>query len=178
MFITQICFTLINASGINNLHSNDDSEKFTFFNGVGVAMILMMQLSYELQTKKISAKILLFISGMSMYMLLMMYTADLTTEMTTGPGLHPVNNFDDVIKGDYKVLVKASTGQYEEMKNAVPGSAKHKVYLDQIKDNSKYLVSGQQQAIEMMNEDDKMLFFYTPTARFITDELKFLSTQG
>ena len=141
-------------------------------------MILMMQLSYELQTKKISSKILLFISGMSMYMLLMMYTADLTTEMTTGPGLHPVNNFDDVIKGDYKVLVKASTGQFEEMKNAVPGSAKHKVYLDQIKDNKKYQVSGQQQAIEMMNEDDKMLFFYTPTARFITDELKFLSTQG
>ena len=138
----------------------------------------MMQLSYELQTVKISAKTLLFISGMSMYLLFMMYTADLTTEMTTGPGLHPVRNFDDVIKGGYKVIVKAYTGQSEEMKNAIPGSAKHKVYHNQIKDNPKYLVSGQAQAMEMMDEDDKMLFFYTQTARFITDELKFLNTQG
>ena len=121
---------------------------------------------------------MLLVSGMSMYLLFMMYTADLTTEMTTGPGLHPVRNFDDAIKGEYKVIVKEATGQSGEMKNAIPGSAKHKVYHDQMKGNPEAFVKGLEEAIPMMNEDAKMLFFYTQTARFITDELKFLSTQG
>ena len=138
----------------------------------------MMQLSYPIKTAKISAKILLLASGISMYLLFMVYSADLTTEMTTGPGLHPVRNFDDVIKGNYKVIVKEATGQSEEMKNAIPGTAKHKYYHNQMKGNSKAIVKGQDDAIKMMNEDDKTLFFYTLTARFITDELKFINTQG
>ena len=138
----------------------------------------MMQLSYPIKAVKISAKILLLVSGISMYLLFMYYSADLTTEMTTGPGLHPVRNFDDVIKGNYKVIVKEATGQSEEMKNAIPGTAKHKYYHDQMKGNSKAIVKGQDDAIKMMNEDDKTLFFYTLTARFITDELKFINTQG
>ena len=138
----------------------------------------MMQLSYPIKTAKISAKILLLASGISMYLLFMVYSADLTTEMTTGPGLHPVRNFDDVIKGNYKVIVKEATGQSEEMKNAIPGTAKHKFYHNQMKDNPKAIVKGQDDAIKMMNEDDKTLFFYTLTARFITDELKYINTPG
>ena len=137
----------------------------------------MMQLSYPIKTAKISAKILLLASGISMYLLFMVYSADLTTEMTTGPGLHPVRNFDDVIKGNYKVIVKEATGQSEEMKNAIPGTAKHKYYHNQMKGNSKAIVKGQDDAIKMMNEDDKTLFFYTLTARFITDELKFMNAE-
>ena len=32
------------------------------------------------------------------------YTGDITAEMTSGPGPHPVKNFDDVIKYDYEVI--------------------------------------------------------------------------
>ena len=163
---------------MNYLHDSNDQEEFTFINGIGVSALLLMQLSYPIQTTKISAKTLLLVSGMSMYLLFIVYTADLTTEMTTGPGLHPVRSFDDVIKGGYKVIVKEATGQSEELKNAVPGSAKHSVYHDQIKGNPEYIVKGQSEAIKMLEENDKTLFFYTLTARFITDELKFLNTQG
>ena len=138
----------------------------------------MMQLSYPIKTVKISAKILLLVSGISMYLLFMYYSADLTTEMTTGAGQHPVRNFEDVINGDYKVIVKEATGQFEEMKNALPGTAKHKYFHSQMKDNPKSIVKGQDEAIKMMNENDKTLFFYTLTARFITDDLKFINTQG
>ena len=137
-----------------------------------------MQQSYLTQNFKISGKILLLVSGMCMYLQFMMYGADLTTRMTAGSGLHPVKNFNDVIKCDYKVIVKEATGQFEELKNAIPGTPKHTVYLDQIKGNPNGIVKGLSDAIEMMNEDGRTLFFYTLTARFITDELKFISTQG
>ena len=137
-----------------------------------------MQLSYPVKTVRISAKILLLTSGISMYLLFMFYSADLTTEMTTGQGLHPVRNFEDVINGDYKVIVMEATGQFEEMKNSLPGTAKHTYYHNQIKGNPKPIVKGQEEAFKMMNENDKTLFFYTLTARFITDELKFINTQG
>ena len=113
-----------------------------------------------------------------MYLQFMMYGADLTTRMTAGSGLHPVKNFNDVIKCDYKVIVKEATGQFEELKNAIPGTSKHTVYHDQIKGNPKWIVKGQSEAMKMMNEDGKTLFFYTLTARFITDELKFINTEG
>ena len=163
---------------MNLLHDSNDNEGFTFINGIGVSGLHMIQQSYPIQTAKISAKILLLVSGMSMYLQFMMYEADLTTQMTAGSGLHPVRNFDDVIKGDYKVIVKEATGQFEELKNAIPGTSKHTVYHDQIKGNPKWIVKGQSEAMKMMNEDGKTLFFYTLTARFITDELKFINTQG
>ena len=103
---------------------------------------------------------------------------NLTTQMTAGSGLHPVRNFDDVIKGDYKVIVMEATGQFEELMNAIPGTPKHRVYHDQIKCNPKGIVKGPSEAIKMMNEDGRTLFFYTLTARFITDELRFISTRG
>ena len=112
------------------LHEINDSEEFTFLNGLGIAGLLMMQLSYPIKTVRTSAKILLLASGTSMYLLFVMYTANLTSEMTTGPGSHPVRNFDDVLKGGYKVIVKEATGQSEELKNALPGSAKHNYYHD------------------------------------------------
>ena len=137
-----------------------------------------MQLSYPINPAKRSAKILLLTSGTAMYLLFELYSADLTTEMTTGPGMHPVRNFDDVIKGDYKVIVKGGTAQFNEMTNSMPGTAKHRYYHDKMKDNDAAIVNGLDEALEMMNEDAKMLFFYTLTARFITDELKFINTQG
>ena len=74
--------------------------------------------------------------------------------------------------------MKEATGQFEEMKNALPGTAKHKYFHSQMKDNPESIVKGQDEAIKMMNENDKTLFFYTLTARFITDDLKFINTQG
>ena len=173
-----MCFTLLNVSGINTLHEINDSEEFTFTNGLAIAGLLLMQLSYPIKTVRISAKILLLASGTSMYLLFMMYSANLTSEMTIGPGSHHVRNFDDVIKGDYKVIVKEATSQSEELKNALPGTAKREYYHDQIKGNPKAYVKGLDEAMEIMKDNDKTLFFYTPTARFITDELKFINTQG
>ena len=138
----------------------------------------MMQLGYPIQTVNISAKILLLVSGLSMYLLFMYYTADLTTLMTAGSAAVPVRNFGDVIKGDYKVVVKKGTGQFGELKNAKPGTAKYNYYHNEMKDNPKAYVSGQDEAIKMMNEDDKTLFFYTLTARFITDSLKYMPAEG
>ena len=108
-----------------------------------------MQLSYPIKTVRISAKILFLASSTSMFLLFIMYSANLTSEMTTGSGLHPVRNFDDVMKGNYEVIVKEATSQSEELKNALPGTAKHKYYHDHMKGNPKATVKGLDEALKI-----------------------------
>ena len=163
--------------GVTSLHESTDHEEFTFINGLGITGLLMMQLGYPIQTVNISAKILLLVSGISMYLLFMYYTADLTTLMTAGSGMVPVRNFEDVIKGDYKVIVMKGAAQYGELMNAIPGTAKNNYFHNEMKGNPKATVSGLKEALKRMNEDEKTLFFYTLTARFITDELKFMNAE-
>ena len=115
--------------------------------------------------------------GISFYLIFAYYVSDLTAAMTAKPPGNPVKSFNDVIQEDYKILVTGSTSQLAQLKNSAPGSAKYQVYQDQIKGNPKAFVSNQAEAIKVMKEQEKTLYFYTSTAKFITDQLKFLQIQ-
>ena len=171
-----ICITLVSISGA--LHDINDPETFGFLNGIGLSVIHLMQLSYPIKDFTLSSRVLLFVSGMALYLVFEYYIADLTGTMTAGPGKHTVRGFDDVLNGDYNILVKKSTAMFEQLENAIPGSAKHKVYLNKVKDNPAALVKDLKEAMEKMADSDKTLFFYTSTGKFITDHLNFLITQG
>ena len=171
-----ICITLVNISGA--LHDINDPETFGILNGVGLSVLHLMQLSYPIKDITLSSRVLLFVSGMALYLVFEYYIADLTGTMTAGPGKHTVRGFDDVLNGDYNILVKKSTAMFEQLENAIPGSAKHKVYLNKVKDNPAALVKDLKEAMEKMADSDKTLFFYTSTGKFITDHLNFLITQG
>ena len=172
-----LCLHVINASGLSKLHGSHDSEEFNVMNGIGLSMLLLMQLQYGIYHSTLSSRIVVLFCGISFYLIYAYYVSDLTAAMTTKPPGNPVKSFNDVIKGDYKILVKDATSQFTQLKNSAPGSAKYQVYQNQIKGNPKAFVTNQAEAIRVMKEQDKTLFFYTSTAKFITDELKFLQIQ-
>ena len=177
-----ICIALgsyvMNALGLSRFHGTNDPEDFTIVNGIGLSMLFLMQLSYDMNRSTISSRILLLMCGISFYLIFAYYTSDLTAQMTSKPQGSPVKSFEDVIKGDYKIIVTPGTAQFAQLKNSVPGSAKYQVYQDQIKANPTSLVKNQAEAIQVMKEQEKTLYFYTSTAVFITEELNFLQIQG
>ena len=140
-------------------------------------MLFLMQLHYDIHHSTLSSRIVILICGITFYLIYAYYVSDLTAAMTSKPRGHPVKSFNDVIKGDYKILVKDATAQFSQLKSSAPGSAKYQVYQDQIKSNPKAFVTNPAEAIEVMKEQYKTLFFYTSTAKFITDKLKFLQIQ-
>ena len=172
-----LCLYVINASGLSKLHGTRDSENFNILNGIGLSMLFLMQLHYDIHHSTLSSRIVILMCGITFYLIYAYYVSDLTATMTSKPRGHPVKSFNDVIKGDYKILVNNATAQFSQLKNSAPGSAKYQVYQDQIKSNPKAFVTTQAEAIEVMKEQYKTLFFYTSTAKFITDELKFLQIQ-
>ena len=72
---------------------------------------------------RISApRILFFFGGIVLFVLFAHYEANLTASMTSGPGRSTIKSFDDVIKGEYKVVVEDSTSMHIFMQTAQKGS--------------------------------------------------------
>ena len=115
--------------------------------------------------------------GITFYLIHAYYVSDLTASMTSKPRGHTVKSFNDVIKGDYKILVKDATAQFSQLKSSAPGSAKYQVYQDQIKSNPKAFITGPAEAIMVMKEQYKTLYFVSSTAKFLDDKLKFLQIE-
>ena len=84
MILIATAFTIINASGTNNFHMNNDSESFGFINGIGVAFMFLMQHNYMVSLKSISSRILHITVGICTYLIFSHFSADLTTMMTVG----------------------------------------------------------------------------------------------
>jgi hypothetical protein len=76
-------YTIISFSKVNNFHA-PDSEVFTFFNGVALTILFFLQLSYEVVTHSISAKIVYLTTSMFTYIKWSYYESDLTARMTLG----------------------------------------------------------------------------------------------
>ena len=67
-------------------------------------------------------RILFFFGGIVLFVLFAHYEANLTASMTSGPGRSTIKSFDDVIKGEYKVVVEDSTSMHIFMQTAQKGS--------------------------------------------------------
>jgi hypothetical protein len=78
-------YTVISFSQVNDFHAPDDSEDFTFFNGVALTILCFLQLSYEVVTHSVSAKIIYLTTGLFTYLIWSYYESDLTARMTSGP---------------------------------------------------------------------------------------------
>ena len=171
------CLYVINASGLSKLHGTHDSEDFNIQNGIGLSMLFLMQLHYDIRHSTLSSRIVILMCGITFYLIHAYYVSDLTASMTSKPRGHTVKSFNDVIKGDYKILVKDATAQFSQLKSSAPGSAKYQVYQDQIKSNPKAFVTNPAEAIEVMKEQYKTLYFVSSTAKFLDDKLKFLQIE-
>ncbi len=69
-----------------------------------------MQMSYDkMSARQTSTKILCVVSGLCCYLLYTFYTCDLTARMTSTPPKAAIRSFYDVLKHDYKVIVRRDT---------------------------------------------------------------------
>ena len=121
-------------------------------------------------------------SGISLYLIAAHYEADLTAEMTSSLVETSIKSFDDVIKREYKVIVREGAAQHMELKYSAPGTAKYQVYQDHIKDNSEAILKAEVDPLQVMRQQDKTLFYYSSTASLVQLEKfrgwNFLPIQG
>ncbi len=78
---------------------------FGYLNGMAVAFLHILQLSYEIRLTTKSARILFFSSSMTAYMFFVYFTSDLTAKMTSGIPPVPIRSFKDVLDMDLLVTV-------------------------------------------------------------------------
>ena len=76
-YVLKTCW-IVPQSGVNNFHYPNDSEKFGLLNGMALAVIMHLQLSYNVCIKKLSAKFIFFSAGLSAYLLFALYDSELT----------------------------------------------------------------------------------------------------
>ena len=102
-------FFLISRSGVDELHSQPDSERFGFINGIGLSMMLLMQLTYQITGTAISTRIILYTASVSLFLIYAYFACDLTARMTAGPAAIPIQSFQDVLNEGYQVVVNPTT---------------------------------------------------------------------
>ena len=69
---------IVSQSGANNFHHPSDSERFGLLNGISLSVILLMQLSYNVCVKSVSAKFIFLPGCLFSYLLFTYYTSELT----------------------------------------------------------------------------------------------------
>lgn len=135
IFLFAVVFYLIGLSGIDNLHKQPDSERFGFTNSIGISMMFLMQLGYQISTKAMSTKVIYYTASVSMFCFYSYFACDLTARMTAGPAATPIRNFQDVIDGGYQVVTRPDTSNHRMLRDSEPGTAMHKIYYDTMHDD-------------------------------------------
>ena len=128
LILLSLGFLIIQWTDVNDFHKPYDSEKFGLFNSLALPIILLMQLNYDVTLKAVSARGVFFVASLGLHIMFAYYTSDLTARMTSGPSPVPIESFQDVIDGDYKVITRPGTSNHEFLKTAAKGSAMHKFY--------------------------------------------------
>ena len=159
-----------------------ESEEMNIFNAMGMsALPTEVELApYNINMNYLSSRILFFFGGIVLFVLFAHYEANLTASMTSGPQESGIKSFDDVIKGEYRVVVEDSTSMHIFMKTAQPGSAMHQFYYDVMENDETSFVGGLQDSIDALFERDKTLVFTSSLYDFMTigSRLSYMTIQG
>ena len=178
--IFAIAFTIINASGTNNFHHRDDSEGFSFINGMGVAIMFILQQTYSMCLKSVSSRILFVTAAFATYFMFAYYSADLTAMMTVVPQPPAIKSFDDVIQHDYNVITYEATSWHSLLKTALPGTAMRKVFDDKMDGNPDFIMDWvkAEEAAEVLSGRRKTLLFASSFYALGSNRLLALDIQG
>lgn len=176
VLIIAFSFTIINVSGIDNLHSASDSEQFNIINGIGLSLMFFRQIYYDVNIGVISSRILFLLSALTSYLLYAHYTAYFTamTTATYEANDNPIKSFEDVIDSDYKVIVVESTAPHGYLKNARPGTAMHKIYYDTMAGNPSAIMQNHDEAAKLMEQNEDILYYGDLGFGLGHDNLRFL----
>ena len=159
-------FFFITQSGIDNPHREPDSEHFGFTNSIGLAMMLLMQLSYQISTKAMSTRVIFYTASISLFVIYSYFACDLTARMTAGPAAVPIQSFQDVLEEGYEVVVNPGSSQHRALKDSEPGTPMHKVYYDTMHDDPNKFVKNTEDALDRISNSPKTLY-WAPKMRII-----------
>ena len=180
IIMIAITFTIINASGTNNLYQTYDSESFSFISGVGLALMFMGQQRFTLCLRSSSSRILFFTVGLCTYILFQFYAADLTTHMIVGSKEHSIKSFDDVIRYDYNVITLKATSWHGILKRALPGTGMSQVYEEKMAGNPNSLLDSnwnRHMITDSLYKREKTLFFASSLVNLGNKRLQSLDLQ-
>ena len=182
MFVAlAIGFIVIKFSSNNYIHGNNDSEELNLFECMGLAAFpSTMELPFNIGMNQLSSRIIFVFAGFATFVLYAHYEANLTAMMTSGPKETSIKSFDDVIKGEYKVVVEADTSMEIFLKTADPGSAMHQFYYESMENNPDSYVDDLPASIDALYEREKTLTFTSSLYDFmkIGERLDYLKIQG
>ena len=139
-----------------------------------------MEFPINIGMNLLSSRIIFLFAGLATFVLYAHYEANLTAMMTSGPIETSIKSFDDVIKGEYKVVVEAATPMEIFMRTAEPGSAMHQVYYETMENNDDAYVADLPASIDALYEREKTLTFTSSLYDFmkIGERLDYLKIQG
>ena len=127
ILVLSTCFYVVDSTGINVLHGQFDSEKFSFMNGMGLSLTFFRQIYYNVNIKCKSTKLLFILSALSTYLLYIHYVAYLTAA-STHTKTNKISSFWDVISGEYQVSVWKYGVFHDLLRYANRGTAMGEVY--------------------------------------------------
>ena len=180
VIIFATAFTIINASGTNNLHNSADAEIFNILNGMGIVFMFMRQQAYRICLRTTSSRILFFTTALMTYFMFAYYSADLTAVMTRGSQPPSIKSFGDVLKYGYDVITFEATSWHGLLKRALPGTAMSQVFKDKMDGNSNNIIAWVKadEAASILFNREKTLLFTSIYYALGSNRLQALPLQG
>ena len=177
VIIFATCFASINYYGINYMHDTDDSEAFTFINGIGLSLTFFRQIYYNVNIWSISSRTLFLTSAVSTYLLYVHYSAYLIATSTSGIREMPVKSFRDALSGGYQVYVVKNTADHGILKYARPGTPMHDVYYNSMEDNPDVFLKSYKVMSKILHAEKALYFGSAYYMSILNDDLTVLDIQ-
>ena len=129
------------------------------FQGITLMLRLFIQIGYELPLRHTSAKLLLFSSALSYYLVFEYFCCDLTARMTSDPAPLNIRSFQDVIDQDYRVVTYGKGLTVFYFKTAPKGSAMRWVYENKMLKDETAIATSFDKLLQMVNDEPKTLLY-------------------
>jgi hypothetical protein len=164
----SLAYTMICCSKIN-----ESSEEYSCFTVFALTTIfpLNLILGSGIVTKSASAKMISLSTGLMTCILWCHFSSDLMARMTSAPQTTTgIRSFQDVIDGNFNVVVMEFSANHEFLQDADPTSAKYKYYHNNMNGNpDAFVTSTKQGKTAMLNRENTL--YYGTTFNVIGDDM-------
>ena len=131
---------------------------------------MLLQISTNMACEFASSRFIFMSGSLFAYLIFVIFSADLTANMTVRSNNVPIKNFYDVLEEDYQVHVWEDAVAHQVLANAIPGSAMHEVYQETMKSNDIAFYTGSGMANKILDDNPKaLLFAYGGGTYFLKD---------
>lgn len=120
---------------------------------------MLLQISSNLTIDFASSRFLFMAGSIYAYLMYIIFTADLTANMTIRSNKVSVRNFYDVLEQDFQVYVWEDAVAHQVLANAVPGSAMHEVYYKTMHQKDQVFYTGNDMANDILTHNPQALLF-------------------